>query len=161
MTTHPQAYAVYTGRSTNWPILIGMCVLLVPLLALAAGSEGWTDAQQIVFPLLIVAPTAAVVLMASSLRATAGPRGVTVHLGVLGWPRFRYPLARIARAEVVDVPASQWTWGVHWWFGRGTMLTLRGGEALRLTLVNGRRVTISAPDPHTAVAILEAARGEA
>ncbi|MGD9573039.1 MAG: hypothetical protein AB7V62_14230 [Thermoleophilia bacterium] len=154
MTTHPQAYAVYTGRSTNWPVLVLMCVLLVPLLALAAQSEGWSAAEQIVFPVLIVAPTAVVVLIASSLRATAGPRGVTVHLGVLGWPRFRYPLERIARAEVVDVPASHWTWGVHWWPGRGTMLTLRGGEALRLTLVNGRRVTISTPDPAAAAAIL-------
>jgi hypothetical protein len=38
------------------------------------------------------------------------------------------------------------------------MLTLRTGPAMQLTLANGRRVTISTPDPDVAVAVIAAAR---
>jgi hypothetical protein len=38
------------------------------------------------------------------------------------------------------------------------MLTLRTGPALRLTLITGRKVTISTPHPDAAVNALETAR---
>jgi hypothetical protein len=159
MTTGPRLHAVYTGRSTNWPVLVAMCALLVPLIVLAAGDGGSWLAPDLLAPLaVILVAVVLAVLMTTSVRATAGPRGVTVHFGVFGWPRLRYPLHRILRADVVDVPASHWTWGVHWTPRRGTMLTLCGGPALRLTLVSGRTVTISTPDPAAAAAAVERAR---
>jgi hypothetical protein len=54
--------------------------------------------------------------------------------------------------------ATNWPtiWGVFWSPRRGLRLTLRSGPALRLLLENGRRVTISVPDPAAAVAALSA-----
>jgi hypothetical protein len=95
------------------------------------------------------------VLTASSVRATAGPNGVSVHFGVFGWSRFRYPMARIRHVEVVDIPLSQFAWGIYWAPRCGLMLTLRSGPALRLT--NSRRVTISTPHPTDVAQAIESA----
>lgn len=83
---------------------------------------------------------------------------MTVHFGVFGWPRFRYPLERIARADVVDVPVYFWGCVMYWSPRRGLMLTLRSGPALRIVLTNGRRITVSTPDPEAAVRAIEAAQ---
>lgn len=153
--------AVYTGRATNWPALIIGAALLVLLIGMGMTGEASSGSPGAVAPLAVVlVVSAGIAVMTTSLRASAGPRGVTAHFGVFGWPRFRYPLARIAHAEAVDVPAWPWAWiwGPFWSPSWGTMLTLRGGGALRLTLVGGRTVTISTPDPEAAVAALEDAR---
>ena len=39
-----------------------------------------------------------------------------------------------------------------------TMLTLRNGPALRLTLTNGRKITISTPQPQAAILAIDSAR---
>jgi hypothetical protein len=54
-----------------------------------------------------------------------------------------------------------WGWGISWSPRQGLWLTLRTGPALRLTLTNGRRVTISTPLPENAVRAIADARGEA
>ena len=72
--------------------------MIVPLVAMGQGSKGsWAEPGFLV-PLAIVIATAIVnLLTATSVRAFAGPNGVTVHFGVFGWPRFRYAADRIAR----------------------------------------------------------------
>ena len=97
------------------------------------------------------------VLTVSSVRTSAGPRGVTVHFGVLGWPRFRYPVASIRSVEETRVTSSQWTWGLTWSPRRGLALALRSGPAIRLVLTNGRAVTIGVPDAARTVEVLTAA----
>lgn len=52
------------------------------------------------------------------------------------------------------MPASWWGWGIYWSPRRGLMLTLHSGPALRLVLTNGRRITVSTPDPGLAVATI-------
>jgi hypothetical protein len=76
-----------------------------------------------------------------------------VHCGVLGWPRWRYPLAAIEHAEIVSVPA--WRVSSHfWWTPQRTSFVVRKGPALQLTLRNGRTVRVTVPDPYAAVAAL-------
>ena len=150
--THPAIHTYYSGRATNWPALAISTALAVPLVATAVTADGTWRTPGIVVPLVVVTLTVLVnVVTASSVRAIAGPHGVTVHFGVFGWPRFHYPAARIRRAEAVDIPSSQWAWGIYWSPRRGLMLTLRTGPALRLTLDNGRRITVSTPTPADAV----------
>lgn len=147
MTTDASsARFVYTGRTTNWFVLVVAVLLLVPLLV--GSQEGLA-----VSALFAVAATAALIGTGSSLRTTAGPAGVTVHFGALGWPRFRYSRERIAGAAVVDVP-GQWSWGPWWTPTHGLQLTLSQGPALRLTLTNGRKVTIGTPNPEAAIEAL-------
>ena len=152
-------HTVYSGRSTNWPMIVLSTGLLVPFLAMAGGSKGsWTSVGLLLPLALAVAMVVVNLLTATSVRATSGPNGITVHFGVIGWPRFRYPLERIAVAEAINVPMSWWGWGIYWSPRRGLMLTLRTGPALRLVLTNGRKVTISTPAPADAVRAYEDAR---
>ncbi len=157
--THTNVRSVYSGRATNWPMLCVLTALVIPFIALAAGSNGsWRSASFLLPLALIVAATGLTILAGTSVRTTAGPAGVRVHFGALGWPRFRYPLERIRVTEAVDVPFSHAVWGMHWWPQRGVMLTLCAGPALRLTLANGRRITISTPNPAAAAEAIETAR---
>jgi hypothetical protein len=155
MNVHP--HTVYTGRSTNW-LAIGLSTaLVIPFIALGVGSNGsWTDLGFLIPMLMVVAVVVVNLLTASSVRATAGPKGVIVNFGVFGWPRFRYPLGRIQHAEAITIPPNCWSWGIYWSPRRGLMLTLRSGVALRLILTNGRKVTISTPHPEAAVAAIHA-----
>ena len=152
-------HTIYSGRSTNWLMICLSIALVLPLLAMATGSKGSWSSVGFLIPLLVIVCAAAVnLLTATSLRTTAGPNGITVHFGVLGWPRFRYPMHRIQQVEAIEVPRSQWWWGMYWSPRRGLMLTLRTGPALRLTLTNGRKVTISTPQPQAAIHAIDSAR---
>ncbi|MFN8122569.1 MAG: hypothetical protein U0237_09085 [Thermoleophilia bacterium] len=151
----PGPFSVYTGRVTNWPAVAAACLLLVPFLALGAASRGpWTG---LALPsALALAVAAATVVTGTSVRAAAGPAGLTVRWGLLGWPRLTYPAREIARAEVIDLPLMWVAWGL-WWTPRRTCCTVRSGPTLRLILFSGRTVTVSVPDPHAAVAALSRA----
>jgi hypothetical protein len=126
--TDPSIHTIYTGRSTNWPLIWLSTALVLPLLVMAKGSDGSWTSVDIVVPLAVIVSAVLVnVVTASSLRATAGANGVTVHFGVFGWPRFRYPISRIQHAEAIEIPASRWACGIYWSPRRGLMLTLRTG----------------------------------
>jgi hypothetical protein len=159
--TDTTTHTVYTGRSTNWPMIWLSTALLIPLVAMAKGSgDSWTNAGMFI-PLMVVFVVAAInLLTATSVRTVTGPNGVTVYFGVFGWPRFRYPINRIQHAEAVTLRSSIWTWGLYWSPRRGLMLTLRTGPALHLVLTNGRQVTISTPDPDAAVLAIDMARSD-
>jgi hypothetical protein len=146
---------VYTGRSTCWPIVacFALVAVLLPITA-RPGDAPWSD---VALPLLLVAVGVFVsVLTASSVRATAGPNGLTIHWGVVGWPRCTYRLDEIEHAEVIDVPWWLVSWGL-WWTPKRTCCTIRSGPTVRLTLRNHRTVTVTVPDPNAAVAALRAA----
>jgi len=149
---------VLTDRITNWPMLWLTLALLVPLFALAGPSKGDWNEPGFLVPLAVIILAALVnVLTLSSLRTTAGPHGLAVHYGVLGWPRFRYPPQRIRSVMPTRVSASVWSWGILWTPRDGLRLTLRSGPAVDLVLVNGRRVTVSVRDAEQVVAVLAAA----
>ena len=145
----------YTGRATNWPSVIISGLLLVPLIGLAA-SSGSVPETVVAVTVLALLGLLAEVATASDVRASCGSHGVSIHWGVLGWPRASYALADIASASVVEVP---W-WAVSysfWWTPGRTVCTVRTGPALRLRLTNGRKVTVTVPDPHRALAALRIA----
>jgi hypothetical protein len=162
MTSLPIArqhhYAVYTGRTTSWPMVAATSAgaLLLVLMGRQSGTA-WTDLVFVVPLMLVGVGALAEVLTGSSVRATAGPNGLTVHWGLLGWPRCTYQLEEIERAEVIELP---W-WRVSfrlWWTRRRTNCTVRSGPTLRVRLRNGRTVTITVPDPAAAVAALRDAQ---
>lgn len=158
----PGRYSLYTGRATNWPLVMTLsAALVVPLLLLGSLSHGnWLAPAGPTIPLLTAAAAVLItVLTGLSVRTAAGPNGVSVHCGVLGWPRHTYRLEQIERAEVIEVPPSLWRVPLgYWWTPRHTSFTVRTGPALRLIMHTGRSVTITVPDPHTAVTILREAK---
>lgn len=158
----PGAHSIYTGRATNWPLVTAFgAALMVPLLLLGSLSHGnWFDPASPTIPLLTA--TAALLVNALtglSVRTAAGPNGVAVHCGVLGWPRRTYRLDEIECAEVIDLSPSLWRLSLgYWWTPRHTYFTVRTGLALRLTMHTGRSVMITVPDPHAAVTIIREAK---
>ncbi|MCZ4498108.1 MAG: hypothetical protein JWQ74_661 [Marmoricola sp.] len=150
MSTH-----VYTGRATNWPSVVICGVLLVPLIGMALPTSSPSTGAVVLVVALV--GFLAEVITASDVRATSGPQGVTVHWGLLGWPRARYALDDIEDASVAEVPWYLVTFGFWWTPGR-TVCTVRSGPALRLRLRSGRIVTITVPEPYAAVAALNANR---
>lgn len=150
---------VYSGRSTSWPMFWLTTAAAAPLLAIGLLSGGPVTAGLALTLAFLLAMLVVNTLTATSVRASAGPSGVIVRFGVLGWPRFAYALDRIEHAEVTRI--SRWSvlaWGISWLPGSGLRLAMGPGPALLLTLTNGRKVTVSMPDPDAAVATLEAAR---
>jgi hypothetical protein len=150
----PTPFAVYTGRTTSWPMVAatGIGALLLALTS-RRSSVAWDDPVVIVPLILIAIGVVAEILTASSVRATAGPNGLTIHWGLLGWPRCTYRLDQIERAEVIDLPWWRVSYG-FWWTPRTTNCTVRSGSTLRISLRTGRTVTITVPDPTAAVAAL-------
>ena len=155
--TGPHHYAVYTGRTTSWPMVAATSVgtLLLVLMG-KQSSDAWSDLI-IVIPLILVAiGVLAEILTGSSVRATAGPNGLTIHWGLIGWPRCTYRLDQIEHAEVIDLPWWRVSYGL-WWTPKRTNCTVRSGPTLRLSLRNQRTVTITVPEPAAAVAALHEA----
>lgn len=158
--TGPGRYSIYTGRVTNWPAVIFSSalalVMLVPPLT-ADGDNAWGLAGLALLGVLVAVGILLTVVTAASVRAAAGPNGVTIRWGLVGWPRLSYRLADIERAEVFDLSLWWVAWG-YWWTPKRTCCTVRRGPTLRLVLRNGRTVTVSVPDPVAAVAAIDAAR---
>jgi hypothetical protein len=145
---------VYSGRTTNWPVI---AVAAAGGLALALFGRPWAGPWPgMIGPLVIALGALVLGLMTStSLRVTTGPRGVQIRCGVFGWPRFGYPRERIAGGEIVTVSIwRSWNSGLNWTPRGGWTFVLRSGPAVRLTLTNGRRVTIGVADPQAALAAL-------
>ena len=145
---------VYSGRTTNWPVLVA---LIAGAVALGVSGRPWAGPWPgMVGPVLFVVLLLVVsTLTTTSLRVTAGPQGVQVRCGALGWPRFSYPRATIAAGEIVPVSIWRtWNWGLNWTPRAGWAFVLRSGPALRLTLTNGRVITVGVADPAAALAAL-------
>lgn len=151
---------VYSSRATNWPVIgvavaggLGLVVLGRPWAGPWPGMAG---------PLAIVLVALAVgVVTSTSLRVTTGPRGVQVRCGVFGWPRFAYRRELITAGEIVTVSIwRSWNAGLNWTPRSGWSFVLRSGPALRLTLTNGRHVTVGVPDPRTALTALGLSDGD-
>ena len=152
--TGPGRHSVYTGQMTNRPMGVLTIALVVPLLVLSNMSP--RDRSDLVILLLIGVGVLLEALTATSVRTTAGPNGVTVRFGLLGWPRRTYRIAQIARAEIVDLPVWSVVYG-FWWTPSRTCYTVRSGPTLRLTLHSGRTVTITVPDAPAAIAVIREA----
>ena len=149
-----EATIVYSGRMTNWPLIgVGVAAFAALIILGRPWARPWPG---MVVPLAVAIVLAAAGLVtSSSLRVTTGPRGVHVRCGPLGWPRFSYPRERIAAVDIVAVsPWTSWDYGLLWTPGGGWNFVLRSGAALRLTLSNGRRVTVGVKDPYAATTAL-------
>ena len=153
----PSHYAVYTGRTTSWPMVAatGAGTLLIVLMG-KQSSTAWTDLMFVVPLILVVVGVLVEALTGSSVRVTAGPTGLTIRWGVLGWPRSTYRLDDIEHAQVIDLPWWRVSYG-WWWTPRRTNCTVRSGPNLQLSLRNQRTVTITVADATAAVTALQGA----
>ncbi|HET9822977.1 MAG TPA: hypothetical protein VFQ16_14240 [Burkholderiaceae bacterium] len=77
--------------------------------------------------------------------------------GFLGWPRWELALADIAQVQCVRV--SAWRGAGIKGLGKDRLFTVTmGGPAVRLSLHDGRIVTLGTPEPERLAAFIEARR---
>ncbi len=97
-------------------------------------------------------------LALSSVRVAAGPTGLRVAMGPLGWPVIRIGLGRIEKASAVEVHPLRCCLG---WGYRGSLtlfgraaLVLRKGPGLRLDLKGGKCFLVTVDDAGTGAGVL-------
>jgi hypothetical protein len=93
-------------------------------------------------------------LLFGSARVTVDRRGLTVALGVFGWPRIHVGAEDIAKVTVADVSPLQFGgWGYRIVPG-GSGIVVRSGPALIVTRRSGHRFTVTVDDASTAASVL-------
>lgn len=138
-------------------------VVWIPVLGavLLCGGVALASAAQAVGAGVALALVGALLLLHGRVRVRVDRRGLTVALGLLGWPRVHIPVDDVASATAADVsPASFGGWGYRFVPG-GSGVILRSGPALVVTRRSGRRFTVSVDDARTAAAVLGGVTGRA
>jgi hypothetical protein len=103
---------------------------------------------------IVAGVAGAAVTLFSQARVTVDRRGLTVALGLLGWPHLRVPAHDVASVTVSDIsPAQFGGWGYRVVPG-GRGVIIRSGPALVVTRRSGQRITVTVDDPHTAAGVL-------
>ncbi len=93
-------------------------------------------------------------LLFARAHVTVDRRGLTVALGVLGWPRVHVQAGDIVAVSVADVSPMQFGgWGYRIVPG-GSGIVVRSGPALIVTRRSGRRFTVTVDDAQTAAGVL-------
>ncbi|KJL34900.1 MAG: DUF1648 domain-containing protein [Microbacterium sp.] len=149
----PRAWTATTALPRGAVVPIVAALLLVGLITVDAwftgggGAVAWITT--IAFVLLLVASAT---LAAYHVRVDAG--GFIV-VSALGLPRFRIPLDDIARVRTVQVePLRDFGgWGLRGLPGRLGVVPRRG-DGIEVTRLDGRRLTVTAPDASTGAAVL-------
>lgn len=143
---------VWHGRASAPPAL-----LAVPLVALVAAIAAVLAPAAARGPLVGLAVlVGALAAVFGSVRATVGPIGLVVRLGVFGWPRVTVPLADVEAVEVEDVePLHYGGWG--WRVVPGVRaLVLRRGEAIRVHRRSAPTLVVTVDDADGAAGVLAA-----
>ena len=141
------------GRAGGFGIGVGtIAVVLAAVITAVTGAPAAT---------VWVLGVAAVVLVALAATTVAfhvrvDEAGLEVR-SVLGLPRFRVPLAEVARAAGVEVnPMGEFGgWGIRTTPGRFGIV-LRTGPAFEVWRENGRRTVVTVDDAATGAALLQA-----
>jgi hypothetical protein len=105
---------------------------------------------------IVMAAAGVVTVLLGHARVVVDRRGLTVVLGLLGWPRVRVPAEDVEEVTVSDVSPVQFGgWGYRVVPG-GRGVILRAGEALVVTRRSGKRLTVTVDDAGTAAGLLSA-----
>ncbi|PKQ25566.1 MAG: hypothetical protein CVT64_09095 [Actinobacteria bacterium HGW-Actinobacteria-4] len=129
--------------------------LVASVLVLVAGLGAWLLPGQgrIIFVAAILMAALAMTVM-GQCRVTVGPRGMTVRLGWLGWPRLSVPIAQVTDVRVEDIdPMSYGGWGVRSVPG-ATGVIIRAGEGIRVERTTGRALVVAVDDAAVGAGVL-------
>jgi hypothetical protein len=143
----PGERAVWTGRArAGWASPTALALLAAGAL-IGALTPQW--------PLTVVLSlTGVLVLGFTSVRVTVAARGLTIGYGALGLRLTRIPLRKISSAEAVRRGATSFGYrGSLLLFGAAAVV-LRPGDALRLTLRDGKTFLVTVDDAATGAALL-------
>ncbi|MEU1970070.1 DUF1648 domain-containing protein [Microbacterium sp. NPDC019599] len=141
------------GRGAAAGIALGAIAVVVGAVAVYLAG-----APAVTVWVLTLAAVLLVVLAATTVafHVRVDDAGLEVR-SILGFPRFRVPLADVSRAVAVAVdPMGEFGgWGIRLAPGRFGIV-LRTGEAIEVSRANGRRTVVTVDDAATGAALLEA-----
>lgn len=142
--------AVWSAPLPSIPVavpVIAVGLLLVTAVALGVLTGDW-------WMLLPMTLLSAVLVLTLGWRVQVDRSGLRLT-GVLGWPRYRVPVATITRADVVEIdPVREFGgWGVRAGRGRSLGFVTRRGEAIAVERTTGT-VVVTVDDAARAVALL-------
>ncbi|GAA1946176.1 hypothetical protein [Amycolatopsis minnesotensis] len=149
----PGQRAVWVGSTTNRFLLSS--VLVVPLVGFVVNQVGMVAVPAWIYLALFLVG-AVVTLLGARLGATVDSAGLTIRMGLLGWPRRHFPLDRIDHADVADLGLLQgggFGYRVNPFTGE-SLYKLRGGPALAVALRKGGLVYVSVDDPAPGAGLL-------
>ncbi|MFI7124056.1 hypothetical protein ACIBQ1_00090 [Nonomuraea sp. NPDC050153] len=148
---------VWVGHAANrWlallpAVALAAVLVLGPLYLTGLVTGAWAMSA---LPGLVIVLVVGV--LTSSVSVQVGDGRVAVHLGPLGWPARRIPLARIESAwSETRHPAEVGGWGIRGLPGSSTIM-LRGGECLVLRYRSGGRLAISIDDAERGASLINA-----
>ena len=140
----PGEQVVWAGGATNFWML-----LVVPVIALIGRVTTGGERSLVVTAVIAVA-----MLGFCTVHVVVGPEAVVVSSGLAGWPRRRVRLQQIRSAGIATVaPLTYGGWGLRRRAGR-TAVIVRGGPALDLLLVDGRRFVVTVDGAAEAAALV-------
>lgn len=161
VTEAPARVTVASGEAVVWvggatgrtPVTVALVLLVGAALGVVLAPPAPRTILVIVLPVVALAVAAF-----GQVRVTAGPRGLSVACGWLGWPRLRVPIEQIADVVVEDVaPMSYGGWGLRQVPGV-TAVVVRRGEGLRIERRGGRAFVVTVDDAARAAGVLLAHR---
>lgn len=133
------------GPTVTWTLAVVAVLLGVGLWLL-------TDT---VFPVVVLAPIAVLVLTMTTWQVQVDARGLTAR-GTLGWPRQHVPAGEVERADVTTVrPFAEFGgWGLRTTVSGTVGVVVRTGEAIAVERSGGRRFVVTVDDAATGAALL-------
>ncbi|QWF79719.1 hypothetical protein [Amycolatopsis sp. CA-230715] len=149
----PGQRAVWVGATTNRFLLSS--VLVVPLVGFVVDQVVMVPVPAWIYAALFVVG-AVVTLLGARLGATVDSAGLTIRMGLLGWPRRHFALDRIDHADVADLGLLQgggFGYRVNPFTGE-SIYKLRGGPALAIALRKGGLVYVTVDDPAPGAGLL-------
>jgi hypothetical protein len=149
-----QSHSAYR-RAQPFTFLWVVLVLAVVATAVAAGLSG--DPRKGLVLAIVGTADAAVALLLGRLVIELRGQTLHWHFGFLGWPRWQVALHDIARVELTRVAAWRGA-GIKGPRQRRLYNASLGGSALKLTMRDGREVTLGSPEPERLRAFIEARR---
>lgn len=132
---------VYRERQVGWGVWVGLGAALCIGLPLHARLD---PGAALGVHVLLLAVAAVLVLALGSLTVEVGGGELRWRYGWLGWPRWRLPLAEIARIEPCRSGALE-GWGIRV-TSEGMLYNIHGREALRITRRDGLRLRLGSGD---------------
>jgi hypothetical protein len=123
--------AVWVGRARGF--WIGPLAIGVLAYAVVEGTRQWWGAG------ILLGVIGLGLLLFTSVRVIATPRGVRVAYGVVRVPLTRIPIQRVSTAEATDLVALSWGYRGSLRLSGKAAVVIRGGAALQLNLDGGKR----------------------
>ena len=142
---------VYQQR--QWMKVLWLSLPAITLLVMALETSGQDTATRLRALLLLALINGVVLVVVGCLSIHVDDVDLRWHFGLLGWPRWRVPLAEISHVERCQ---SHWTegWGIRL-TTQGMLYNAAGFGAVAVTRIDGRRFRLGSAEPDQLYAHLQ------